>query len=68
MAKTYASTYLYSKYNEYEQKTIDFILKADRIDQNSSEFADIIYEVRRRQISPTIVQVLKSTNVVMSLV
>lgn len=65
MAKTYASTYLYSKYNEYEQKTIDFILKADRIDQNSSEFEDIIYEVRRRQISPAIVKVLKSPNVVL---
>lgn len=65
MAKTYANTYLYGKYNKYEQETIDFILKADRIDQNSEAFEDIIYEVKKRQISPAIVKVLKSSKVVL---
>lgn len=65
MAKTYANTYLYGKYNKYEQETIDFILKADRIDQNSEAFEDIVYEVKKRQISPAIAKVLKSNKVVL---
>lgn len=65
MAKTYASTYLYGKYNEYEKRTIDFLLKADRIDQSLPEFEDIIYEVRKRQTSPALVKVLKSPNVIL---
>lgn len=65
MAKNYASTYLYSMYNQYEKETVDFLLKADRFDQNSSEFEDIVYEVKKRQISPAIVKVLASSNVVL---
>ena len=65
MAKNYASTYLYSMYNEYEKETIDFILKADRIDQNSSKFEDIVYEVKKRQVSPSLVKVLMSPNVIL---
>lgn len=65
MAKNFASTYLYSKYNQYEQQTIDFILKAERIDQNLPEFEDIVYEVKKRAVSPALVKVLSSSNVVL---
>lgn len=65
MAKTFASTYLYSKYDQYEKETINFIMKAERIDQNLPEFEDIVYEVKKRQISPAIIKVLKSPNVVL---
>lgn len=65
MAKTYASTFLYGQYSKYEQETIDFILKADRIDQNRPEFEDIAYEVKKRQISPAILKVMKSANVIL---
>lgn len=65
MAKNFASTYLYGKYNEYEKQTIDFLMKGERIDQSLHEFEDIVYEVRKRQISPAIVKVLNSPNVVL---
>ena len=65
MAKNFASTYLYSKYNEYEQQTIDFILKANRIDQRDKEFEDIVYEVKKRAVSPALVKVLNSENVIL---
>lgn len=65
MAKNFASTYLYGKYNQYEKETIDFLLKADRIDQTSKEFEDISYEVRKRQVSPALIKVLNSPNVVL---
>jgi len=65
MSKTYASTYLYSKYNQYEKETVDFVMKADRIDQSLPEFDEIVYEVKRRNISPAIVKVLMSPNVIL---
>ena len=65
MAKTYASTYLYSKYNQYERETVDFVMKADRIDQNLPEFEEIVYEVKRRNVSPALVKVLMSSNVIL---
>ena len=65
MPKTYASTYLYGKYNQYEQETIDFVLKADRIDQTKPEFEDIAYEVKRRNVSPALMKVLMSPNVIL---
>jgi hypothetical protein len=40
-------------------------MKAERIDQNLPEFEDIVYEVKKRQISPAIIKVLKSPNVVL---
>lgn len=64
MAKNYASTYLYGKYDQYEKQTIDFILKADRIDQRDKKFEDILYEVKKRQVSPALVKVLVSPNVI----
>lgn len=65
MAKTYASTYLYSAYNQYEQQTIDFLMKADRILKDGPGFEDITYEIKRRQVSPALVKVLMSPNVVL---
>lgn len=65
MAKNYSSTYLYGKYNQYEKETIDFILKGDRIDQRSAKFDTIAYEVKRRQVSPAIIKVLMSENVIL---
>lgn len=65
MAKNFASTYLYSKYNEYEKETIDFILKGERIDQNLPDFEDIVYEVKKRAVSPALVKVLASSNVIL---
>ena len=35
MPKTYAQTYLFRQYSEYEKKMYEFIMTADRIDVNS---------------------------------
>ena len=65
MAKNFASTFLYSKYDQYEKETIDFLLKADRINKSSPEFEGIAYDVRKRQVSPALIKVLNSPNVVL---
>ena len=65
MPKTYAQTFLYGQYPDYEKKLFDFLLNGKEVDKNSEEFEDIKYEVRRRQISPALIKVLESDKVVL---
>ena len=67
MAKTYSNTYLYRKYSEYDKKLFGFIMNAERIDVNSKEFEDLIYDIKRRKISDALIKVLKSNNVVLGI-
>ena len=54
MSKTYAQTYLFTQYSAYEKKLIEFIMTAERIDTNSKEFEDVLYDFKRRNISNTL--------------
>jgi hypothetical protein len=63
MAKTYAGTYLYSKYSEYETKIINFIMTGEDIDKESSDFEDIVYDIKKRQVSNSLVKVLMSKKI-----
>ena len=65
MAKTFANTFLYNKYPNYEKNMIDAIMTSERIDANSQEFEDIVADVKRRQVSSALVQVLKSKNIIL---
>lgn len=65
MAKTYAGTYLYSKYSVYEQKIFAFLMEGTEIDKNTKDFDDIKYDIKRRNISNALVRVLESKNVVL---
>lgn len=65
MAKTYAGTYLYSKYSVYEQKIFTFLMEGTEIDKNTSDFEDIKYDVKRRQVSNALIRVLESKNVIL---
>lgn len=67
MGKVYSDTYLYRKYPEYDKKLFEFIMKAERIDANGEEFTDILYDIKRRNISDAIIKVLKSNNVVLGI-
>ena len=65
MAKTYAATYLYSQYPEYEKSIFSFIMNAEEIDKGTDDFDDIKYEVKKRQVSNSLVKVLESKEVVL---
>ena len=65
MPKNYSGTYLYGKYPDYDKMLFEFIMKSDVIDRDAEGFDDIIYEVKRRQVSPALVKVLKSDAVVL---
>ena len=65
MPKNYSSTYLYGKFPEYDKLLFEFIMNAERIDKNTDAFDEILFEVKRRQVSPALVKVLKSDAVIL---
>lgn len=65
MAKTYAASYLYGQYSEYEKQIFSFIMSGTEIDKNTSDFDDIKYEVKKRQISNSLAKLLDSKEVIL---
>lgn len=65
MPKNYSGTYLYGKYPDYDKMLFEFIMNADTIDKEAEGFDDIIYEVKRRRVSPALVKILRSDAVVL---
>ena len=67
MAKTYADSYIYKKFPDYGRDMYKFIVGSNRIDTKSSEFEDILFDVKRRRISDKLIKVLNSDNVVIGI-
>jgi len=67
MAKTYADSFLYKKSIDYGRDMYKFIMAANRIDTKSSEFDDILFDVKRRKISDKLAKVITSDNVVIGI-
>ena len=67
MAITYNDSYLYSKLPSYNEQLYKFIVKAERINTKSSEFEDILFDVKRRKISDKLIKVITSDNVVIGI-
>jgi len=65
MSKTFASSYLYSIYAEYEKELFNFIMSGEQINKLADSFYDIKYEVKKRQISNSLIKVLESDNVIL---
>lgn len=65
MAKTYAATYLYGQYSEYEKQTLSFMMSSSEIDKDTEDFDDIKYEVKKRQVSNSLVKVLEMKDVIL---
>lgn len=66
MAKTYANTYLFNQYHEYEKKMYEFIMVADRIDTKSDKFEDLLYDFKRRNIGNNLLKIITSDNVILA--
>lgn len=62
--KTFTNSYLYNKGNN-EAMLFNFIMKADRIDTSDPSFEDIRYDVKRRQVSNSLVKVLDSKDTIL---
>lgn len=66
MAKTYANTYLFNQYHEYEKKMYEFIMVADRIDTKSDKFEDLLYDFKRRNVGNNLLKIITSNNVILA--
>lgn len=64
--KNMKDSYLY-RTTDYGKEIYNYLMEAKRIDKQSDAFADIIYEVKMRQVSPVILKVLLSNKVVLLL-
>ena len=67
MAKTYGQTYLFRQYSEYEKKMYEFIMTADRIDVESKEFEDVLYDFKRRNVNSNLLKIITSKNVILGI-
>lgn len=65
VSKNYSSTYLYNKSNQYEKNIFDFVMHGEEINKQDPTFEDIRYDIKKRQISNSLVKVLDSKNVIL---
>lgn len=65
MSKTYAATYLYGQYSEYEKQIFSFIMNGTELDKDTDAFDDIKYDVKKRQVSNALVKVLESKQLIL---
>ena len=52
MAKTLADTFLYGKSPDYNNRILQFITKSERINTKSTEFADVLFDIKRSLSGP----------------
>ena len=67
ITKTIGDTFLYGKFPDYDKALMHFILKANRVNTKTSEFEDILYDIKRRRISDSLTKVLSSNNTVVGI-
>lgn len=67
MPKTYADTYLFRQYSNYERKMLEFIMNAERIDTSADNFDDVVFDFKRRNTTRGLLKVLNSKNVVVGI-
>lgn len=64
--KIFSDSYLYGKAN-YTREIFDYLMSCEIIDKQSDAFSDIAYQVKVRQVSPVLLKVLNSNNVVLAI-
>lgn len=62
--KNFGDSYLY-RVGNFEKQLMQFMMSAEIIDKNHPSFDDIKYEVKRRQVTSSLMKVLMSDNVVL---
>ena len=67
MPKNLSDLYLYRKYPAYDKNLFGFVMNAERINPNSEEFEDVLYDIKRRKTGDAIIKVLNSQNTVLGI-
>lgn len=63
--KDHSNSYLYSMSEGMEKKIFEFIMQGEEIDKESEAFADIRSDLKRRQVTNSLVKVVDSKNIVL---
>lgn len=63
--KKFNETYLYKKMPDYEKDIQSMIITGERLDKTNNSFADIKYEVKRKNVDSTLVKLLDSERIVL---
>lgn len=64
LAKNYVNTYLYNV-GSYEKNLFNYIMTSEQVNKEDESFKDIVYEVKRRQVSNSLTKVLESKKVIL---
>lgn len=62
--KNFGDSYLYNK-GDFEKNLMKFMLSSEIIDKNNKSFEDIKYEIKRRQVTSSLLKVLMSNNIIL---
>lgn len=62
--KSYSSSYIYGRAN-YETPLINAIVSCNRIDKNSKDFENILIDVKRKQTTMVLYEILLNDNVIL---
>lgn len=62
--KNFSDSYLYNM-GHFEKTIMDFMMNSEIIDKTHPSFEDIKYEVKRRQVTSSLLKVLMSDNVIL---
>lgn len=62
--KNFSDTYLYGK-SDYEKVLFAFIMTADRVDKADKSFEDLRFDIKKRQVTNSLVKVLDSDQTVL---
>lgn len=62
--KTFSDSFLYNK-GDFEEKIMKFMLSSEIIDKHNPSFEDIKYEIKRRQVTSSLLKVLMSNNIIL---
>ncbi len=63
--KYYSDSYLYNKKHNIEKNVINYIMSSEIIDKSDKSFEDIRYDIKRRQVTSSLVKVLDSPNIIL---
>lgn len=62
--KTYDNTFLYNKV-DYDRRIVEFLSTCEEVDKKSEMFQDIAFDIKRRQVTNSLVTVLNSDKIVL---
>ena len=62
--KNFSDSFLYNK-GDFEEKLMKFMLSSEIINKNDPSFEDIKYEIKRRQVTSSLLKVLMSNNIIL---